>query len=699
MNEKSIFLQALEIADRTERAAYLDEACEDQVELRREVEALLAAHEQSGEFLNILGGEPWESESSDLSNSPTHAERAARAELDLSFLEPPTSDQSIGRLHHYDVQAVIGQGGCGVVLKAFDERLQRIVAIKVMLPELAATSPARKRFLREARATAAIRHENVVNIYAVEEQPLPFLVMEYIDGPTLQQKLHKTGPLDVAEILKIGQQIASGLQAAHAKGLIHRDIKPGNILLEGGGDRVKITDFGLARTADDASVSQSGLIAGTPLYMSPEQAQGLSIDHRSDLFSLGSVLYVMCSGRPPFRAATILAVMKRVVEDQPRPISQIIPEVPFWLIDIVTRLHAKDPTQRFGSAEEVAQLLWKFQSNPPTSASSRRGSGTRLLADRPFRRRWLVASAMLIAIVVGIGLGETSGLTRVRGAIGSYLYPRGTLFLYIGDPQVKVSLNDALFVDGVGSHEVPLPPGSYDLEASVAGEVFYRETLDVVRNGREEVRIETPQPPASHDETRWETLFNGKDLSGWIQAEGEPSWRVEAGELVGTGARHALLTQRQDYQDFHLRFDVYLNEEANSGVFTHIELGSVTEPDAEMLRSIPPGAHYEFELWLPTSTKWYTLGTIHRNNGEGKNRLIAQQARQRFAPNRWWPVEVISQQGKLQVLLEGKVLSEAQDDQPLRAGPIALKNFIGDPQFVMKFRDMKIRELPPPESP
>ena len=143
-----------------------------------------------------------------------------------------------------------------------------------MAPQLAATSPARKRFLREARSSAQVRHENVVQVYEVAEQPLPYLVMEFIPGETLQQRLDRVGPLDVPEVLRIGRQIAEGLAAAHATDLIHRDIKPGNVLLEGGQHKVKITDFGLARAADDASISQSGIIAGTPMYMAPEQAQG-----------------------------------------------------------------------------------------------------------------------------------------------------------------------------------------------------------------------------------------------------------------------------------------------------------------------------------------------------------------------------------------------------------------------------------------
>lgn len=263
-------------------------------------------------------------------------------------------------LGHFDVLETIGRGGFGVVVKAFDQKLQRIVAIKMMSSEMAINSPARKRFVREARAGAAVRSENVVRIYAVEEKPTPYLVMEYVPGISLQQHLNRTGPLDVAEVLNIGAQIARGLAAAHATGLVHRDIKPANVLLEDGvNTSVKLTDFGLARAADDASLSQSGMVVGTPMFMAPEQARGDAFDHRSDLYSLGSVLYVMVSGRPPFRASCVLSVLKRVVEEDPRPIREIIPETPQWLCDIISKLHQKKPEMRFNSAEEVAVILEK----------------------------------------------------------------------------------------------------------------------------------------------------------------------------------------------------------------------------------------------------------------------------------------------------------------------------------------------------
>src|SRR5262249_48641709 len=148
----------------------------------------------------------------------------------------------------------------------------------------------------EGRAAAAVSHEHIVAIHGVDEaNGLPYLVMEYVSGISLQERLDRSGPLETKEILRIGMQVASGLAAAHAQGLIHRDIKPANILLENGFERVKITDFGLARAVDDASLTQSGVLAGTPMYMAPEQARGEALDHRADLFSLGSVLYALCT--------------------------------------------------------------------------------------------------------------------------------------------------------------------------------------------------------------------------------------------------------------------------------------------------------------------------------------------------------------------------------------------------------------------
>ncbi len=278
--------------------------------------------------------------------------------LPPGLLAPSNHPGSFGRLGQYELLQLLGRGGMGSVFKAFDPSLHRIVAIKLLAPHLAHNPQARKRFIREAQAAAAVSHDHVVTTHAIDETAeQPAIVMQYVSGRSLQQKLDAEGPLELKEILRIGVQTAAGLAAAHAQGLVHRDVKPANILLENGVQRVKLTDFGLARAVDDVGMTASGVIAGTPQYMAPEQAQGETITPQADLFSLGSVMYAMCTGHSPFRASTTMGVLKNVCDATPRPIRDINPEIPDWLCVIIDRLLAKDPAQRFASAKETAELL------------------------------------------------------------------------------------------------------------------------------------------------------------------------------------------------------------------------------------------------------------------------------------------------------------------------------------------------------
>ncbi len=413
---------------------------------------------------------------------------------------------SLGRLGHYEVLATIGRGGMGVVLKAFDEQLHRNVAIKVMAPQLATNGMARRRFVREARAAAAVRNDHVIDIHAVEEtNELPYLAMEYVAGASLQERLDKCGPLQVAEILRIGMQTAAGLAAAHAQGLIHRDIKPSNILLENGVERVKITDFGLARAVDDISLTQSGVIAGTPQYMSPEQARGEAVDHRADLFSLGSVLYAMCTGRAPFRASGSMAVLKRVCEDTPRPIKEVNPEIPEWLAQIVSKLQAKDPAERFQSAAEVADLLSKHlahMQHPPVveQVSNLPADQTAGLKPTPRRRRLAVAAAVFLCLVAGLSLTEATGVTNLRATVIRIFTPDGTLVVETNDPGVKVTIegDGGLVITGAGPQEVRLRPGSYKIQADKDGKrvPLEKELVSITKGGREVVRVKLEGLPA-----------------------------------------------------------------------------------------------------------------------------------------------------------------------------------------------------------
>ena len=228
-------------------------------------------------------GDQWSAVRDHLGVEDSTSEQAPQA---LSFLTASDDPHMLGRFGGYEIAGVIGSGGMGMVLKGFDRALNRFVAIKVLLPHYACDIAARQRFAREARAAAAVVHENVVEIYGVsaaEDQQLPHFVMPYVRGESLQKRLERCGPLSVLETLRISIQIASGLAAAHEQGLVHRDIKPANILLLEDVERVKITDFGLARAADDASLTRSGVIAGTPQYMSPEQADGGTSDNAKRL--------------------------------------------------------------------------------------------------------------------------------------------------------------------------------------------------------------------------------------------------------------------------------------------------------------------------------------------------------------------------------------------------------------------------------
>jgi serine/threonine protein kinase len=473
MSERDIFTAARQMTDPAARSAYLDEACAGDPALRNRVEALLRAHGQPDSLLDapaaVLPDPGVGATGSDGAPGAEPAGGPTRARLEgadaLTFLAPPGRPDSLGRIGHYEVLGVLGHGGFGIVLRAFDEVLQRVVAVKVLAAQLAATSPARKRFLREARSSAQVRHENVVQVHAIEEEPLPYLVMEFIPGETLQQRLDRTGPLDVPEVLRIGRQIAEGLAAAHVTGLIHRDVKPANVMLESGPQaRVKLTDFGLARAADDAQISQSGVVAGTPLYMAPEQARGEALDHRADLFSLGSVLYVMCTGRPPFRATSALAVLKRVEEDEPRPMREVIPEVPEWLCQVVAKLHAKAPAARFQSAREVADVLADCEAQLQRDGALRdlsRIPGGQSPRPRRRRRAWIAgALALMLLLAAAVWLGPAT-----------LRYLRNTSEIEVsGDPgllEVIVHRDGDAITDWIDAQTHPtitLPPGKCKLE-------------------------------------------------------------------------------------------------------------------------------------------------------------------------------------------------------------------------------------------
>jgi serine/threonine protein kinase len=301
------------------------------------------------------------------------------------FLAPPQAVDELGRLGHYRVLKVLGAGGMGVVYKAEDLQLRRPVALKAMLPTLAVSPSNRQRFLREAQAAAAVVHDHIVTIFHVgEDRGIPFLAMQLLEGQTLEDRLQRSRRLPAAQVVRIGREIAEGLAAAHERGLIHRDIKPGNIWLEAERQRVKILDFGLARSArGDSHLTQSGAIVGTPAYMAPEQACGQAVDPRSDLFSLGCVLYRLCTGELPFKGKDTLATLAALAVEIPRSVDELNPEVPPALADLIMRLLSKDAGQRPPSARAVVKSLAAIEAGQLGSRPARPAGAERLVAGLP----------------------------------------------------------------------------------------------------------------------------------------------------------------------------------------------------------------------------------------------------------------------------------------------------------------------------
>lgn len=327
----------------------------------------------------------------------------------------------LGQIGPYEIVARIGRGGMGAVVKARDTRLDRYVAIKFLRPEYTRDISFVDRFLREARTAAAINHPNVVTVHSVEEiGDTPYLVMEFVDGESLQSRMKRVGLLPVDQVARIGSQIAAGLGAAHDRKVVHRDIKPENILLVNGTDQVKITDFGLAQADGAIRLTRSGVLLGTPKYMSPEQARGETLDHRTDLFSLGSVLYVMAAGQPPFNKKRQSELIKDVAEANVPPIESINPALPKWLVATIHKLHKRRPVDRFQSARDVAKLLKQHAGRSPGVKISAVQVGSHddeddgdtvvqpvetSVASRSMQRRWILAAVGVAAAVTLVSIG------------------------------------------------------------------------------------------------------------------------------------------------------------------------------------------------------------------------------------------------------------------------------------------------------
>jgi serine/threonine protein kinase/Tol biopolymer transport system component len=373
--------------DTTEREAYLLEACGDDASLRAEVESLLAAGQGAGRFIS----------------EPVAGNFVADFADHIAALSPGSS------IGHYQIEEAIGSGGMGEVYLATDTKLGRKIALKTLPPSFVGDPSFLKRFRNEAQAAANINHPNVATVYSVEEfEGIHFLTMEYIEGKTLD-KLIPEGGLDLKIFFNWFEPLAQALAAAHKRGVIHRDIKPGNIMISSNGTP-KILDFGLAQIERSLIGSASlanditapGQIVGTPSYMSPEQAQGADVDVRSDIFSLGTVMYEALTGKRPFRGPTQGSIVKAVIHGDPDPITAQRGNVPFVVAKMVARCLKKLPDERFQSMREICSILKE------TKAASDAGVSVDSFARRFYReatspsKLWIAPVALLVlAIAVG----------------------------------------------------------------------------------------------------------------------------------------------------------------------------------------------------------------------------------------------------------------------------------------------------------
>lgn len=476
------------------------------------------------------------------------------------FLGPSTRAGTLGRLGSYEIIKLLGQGGMGIVFLAEDDELGRTVAVKVMRPDLARDPFARQRFVREARATAAISSPHIATIFRVgQDNDIPYLAMEYLQGEPLDRWLERARRLSPGQAVRLGRGIAAGLAAAHEAGLVHRDIKPANIWIETrtlpptpgnstpatSATVVKILDFGLARSAqDNLNLTQSGLVVGTPAYMAPEQADGAPVDARSDLFSLGCVLYRLCTGQAPFTGPTVMAVLKSIALREPTPPRELNPAVPPALSDLIVWLLAKNPARRPGTARQVEEMLATIEkdllaagepvslsavelaaprslpatpvpdarsaiygsasdSNPtdPAVRTGERSSNTLRLADPSPRRRHLGA---IVLIVLGLALGGVATALLLRpGQEKSTLEVRSD----VAGVRVLVERDGrcVAVLDPVSKATAALPSGEYALRVEGDGDGLEVSPASVHLSGGEPivVRVRQRKPSEPDPEEKW----------------------------------------------------------------------------------------------------------------------------------------------------------------------------------------------------
>lgn len=439
------------------------------------------------ERMRGISGSEYSTRSSKIRPSAKNRTLDERATEVIIALEPSQNESNIGRIGHYEVVELLGAGSSGVVFKALDEQLNRFVALKILRPSLGES--ARQRFLQEAQAAAAIDHENIITIYQVgEESSLAFIAMQLLPGETLEALLSREKKLAPDTAKEIARQITVGLSAAHEQGMIHRDIKPANIWLDEKRDRIKILDFGLARVADDdPKFTDTGMIAGTPTFMSPEQAKGSEIDQRSDLFSLGCVMYQMVTGDLPFYGKNVLATLQTILRHHPTPACDVDSRVPQPLSDLIRCLLAKQPDKRPATAKAVLEALDHEQSEWSFTIPEEYPTVTAKTKPQKSNLKWWIAATFVLLAGIGSYL--------FAGDIIRIATDQGELIIKTEDDNISVKVSqDGKQVDILDlktNQSFNIKSGKYELSLTgdANGFEISKDTVTMTRGGKTIVTV------------------------------------------------------------------------------------------------------------------------------------------------------------------------------------------------------------------
>jgi serine/threonine protein kinase len=629
--------------------------------------------------------------------APLARPRGEKPETDLTTLfQAAQTPDEIGRLGPYRIVKLLGRGGMGAVFVAEDSRLRRTVALKVMLPAIACQADARERFLREARMAAAIEHDHIVSIYQIDEDHgVPFIAMPLLKGATLEDRLSPDSPLSVPQILKIGREVAKGLAAAHERGLLHRDVKPGNIWLEereaesqvpsqpspdcGADFRVKLLDFGLARpSAGGDVISHPGLVVGTPAYMAPEQARGEVPDGRADLFSLGVVLYRLCTAQLPFPGSNPMEVFTALASRVPPPPHTVNAAIPPALSALVMQLLEKDAGKRPASAREVVARFQQIEAAPPQPPAP--PGPTPPPGPRHRRARGVAAVGTLLALGA-LMLGLAATVLRVET-------PEGTLVVQIRDPDVVVSVHDngkAVVHEQSTKREFSLrvEKGEIHVFDKDGQQLLVTKKFQLRRGDRTTLDVTTEELRAARArlaevlpwEPQWKPLFNGKDLTGWKYHPDLPGdWTVEEGVLTGTGRKGWLFSERGDIGDFHLRVEARINAAGDSGVFfwTTFTLNHGNDPTEW------------HEAQINNGDRGTQTGSL---DGQGQFFHVREaQAR----PGEWFVLELLAVGNRVCSKVNGKPTAQISYAKA-KKGHLALQ--VHGPSTRVQFRTIEIKEL------